>query len=178
MINIVIINGPGRSGKDEFVLSCRDVIERQGLDINVINYSSIETVRKACFHYFIAPETSKTDAVRVFLSKVKDAWIEFNNGPFFEFIHMIDKIAISLYSFQHHLVFCHIREPEEIEKIKKYFEPVQSISVNTLFLKRPGETIPECEKDKSCVNYQYDLEIENTSLGLKEEAIDFLDLLY
>ncbi len=71
------------------------------------------------------------------------------------------------------IMFIHIREPEEIERAKIFF------NAKTLLIKRVGlQNIKTNYSDANVDNYNYDYEIENTTLeDLDKQAELFINNL-
>ena len=167
----VIINGTGTCGKDTFV----DFASRYA---NVTNFSSIDKVKEiASFKFFLNikgmenlanygwPGT-KTEKDRKFLSEFKQAWAEYNDGPYSETVKAIEDFRKS----DNDILFIHIREPEEIKKVQNTFDSI------TLLIKREGlANIESNESDKNVDDYNYDYTIINSNLeNLDREARKFV----
>lgn len=109
---IVIINGKGGSGKDTFVNYIKTMYPTVH---TVTNISSIDEVCK--FATFMGWEGSKTDKDRKFLSDLKKACIDWKDLPF-------QYIKEKIIEFDKHdtlkIMFIHIRERSEIEKVINY----------------------------------------------------------
>lgn len=70
------------------------------------------------------------------------------------------------------LLFLHIREPEEIEKVRKTFE------AKTILVKRDSiKQIISNMADKNVFKYQYDIVIKNNGSldDLKKKSIEFIN---
>lgn len=174
MKRIVVINGSGTSGKDEIAKISQDLFVFPSncfLEINVRVISSIDRVKEIAkqFGWY----GHKNDLGRRFLSDIKDAWTKFNNGPLMD----ISKKINELDSDKDWLVFVHIREPEEIHKMK-YFTGINDEhgEIFTLLIRRPGVEQFDNHADQEVEEYTYDYIIENdgTLDDLKEHVRLFL----
>ena len=159
---IVIINGIASNGKDTFIEFIKE-------KTRVMNHSSIDTVRHAC-RVFVGPNPKKGDAERKLLSKVKQAWIEYNNGPFIEIKDICTSLEGICFSG---ILFLHIREPEEIEKIKNHFS-----KVTTLLIQGLNTKVPDNDSDKKVFDMTYDYVIDNSKdvEEFKKQAFAWYDL--
>lgn len=104
---VVIINGIGGVGKDTLIGLTNYVY-------NVCNVSSIDPIKKAA--EFLGYQGDKSLKSRKILSAMKDIIVEYNDYPT---KYLIKKYEEFLFS-THDIMFVHIREPEEIEKFKKF----------------------------------------------------------
>ena len=158
---VIVLNGTAKSGKDQFVSYMKEIG-----DFRIKNYSSIDTVKNIallCFGW----NGKKDDKSRKFLSEIKRVWSEYNNGPFEDIIKKIEtdiKYTKDVKKTLETIYFVHVREPEEIKKMKERFGNKKCI---TLLIKKDVDSIPDNDSDKNVNNYEYDITIENNS-GLKE----------
>lgn len=154
MKKIVIINGSGTSGKDEVVKISISNLERKNIKVKSI--SSVEKVKE------IAKQLGwfgdKNDLSRRFLSDIKDAWTRYNNGPLMDIAKKIDELN----SDEDWLVFVHIREPEEIHKMKHFIGiKDEHGEIVTLLIRRPNIEKFDNHADSNVYEYSYDYIIEN-----------------
>lgn len=172
---VTIINGVGGSGKDTFVKYAKSYVEsiHTGYPINVINISSIDTVKEVVSALTRKPipeseDDGKTDEYRTFLSKIKRAWIDYDSSgstnavvsEIFEYNAMCEKKYDALTQVVN-IFFVHIREPEEIQKLETAL-PSDYIKT-TLFISRSDIDTPTNESDRMAPDYSYDLWIANNS---------------
>ena len=149
---IVIINGKGKSGKDTFVDMCKDYV-------NTENYSSIDLIKKVAKQ--LGYNGGKTIKDRKFLSDMKVLATEYNDSPYND---IIDRVLKFIYCKQNknQLLFIHIREPKEIQRLVDFCKE-SNIEVSTLLIKR--ENIESVEygnmADDNVYNYDYDFVINN-----------------
>lgn len=168
MLQVVIINGSGGFGKDEFVKQVQDYCQSKA---TVLNISTIDTVKEMAWKYFGASPKLKTDANRNLWSDLKDAWVKYNDGPSREIISICQSHAGKKEAT---VIFIHCREPEEIEKILCGVNPFAK--THTLLIIRPGYEVPNCSKDLplNLIETDYDKIICNNTLeGLKLDAINY-----
>lgn len=170
-MKIVIVNGVGRTGKDQFV----DFFKKN-YKYKCVNWSTIDKVKKISKKNF-GWNGEKTDDARLFLSEIKRVWSEFNNGPFED----MNKKIYSHYSKlkkkekNNIIYFIHCREPQEIQKfVDKYGD-----SCITLLLKRDNIEVPNNNSDKNVTNFNYDYIIDNNGdkTMLEIQAKNFIQKL-
>lgn len=158
---IFIINGSGGVGKDTFV-------ELVSEYVNTMNYSSVDKVKhiaKMC-----GWNGKKSEKDRKFLSDLKLLTSEYCNMPFEDMVEKINEFNSSDCRF----LFLHIREPEEIEKMKLFAQ--KNNFVKTILITRDSvKKITTNMADKNVSNYNYDITINNDGSidDLKEQAISF-----
>ena len=149
---IVIINGKGTSGKDTFVNIVNKYVPTE-------NYSSIDLIRKVATQ--LGYNGGKTMKDRKFLSDMKVLATEYNDAPYND---IIDRVLKFIYCKQNknQLLFIHIREPKEIQRLVDFCKE-SNIEVSTLLIKR--ENIESVEygnmADDNVYNYDYDFVINN-----------------
>lgn len=138
---VVIINGIGGVGKDT-------LINLLGNNVySVYNVSSIDPIKQAAS--YIGYEGGKDLKDRKLLSDLKNIIIDYNDYPT---KYLIKKYKEFLFN-RHDIMFVHIREPEEIEKFKKF---VPTICI-TLLVRGKGDAVVYNESaDDNVNNYQYD----------------------
>ena len=154
---IIVINGPAESGKDTFI----ELVNKYA---KVINFSTIDKIKEIAKQR--GWDGKKTEKDRKFLSDLKKLTTEYNDMAFKN-----TELAIKdFYQSDNEILFIHIREPEEINRVVKQFKAL------TLFLKRDSiEIIKSNSSDANVGNYQYDYVINNsTSEKLDEQALHFV----
>jgi len=139
-----IINGVGGSGKDAFI-----TLFKQHCDNFVNNISSIDPI-KAIAEYG-GWRGGKLNKDRKFLSDLKKVFIDYNELPR-DFI--LDHIKQKHYD---EYLFIHIREGEEIDKIKQVHPEIKTILINRNVDKKGNDS------DDMVYDYQYDYIIFNYS---------------
>lgn len=163
---IIIINGPPAAGKDTFVQFCAEI---KMFTASVYNFSTIDYVKDLAKQ--MGWDGSKTPKNRKFLSDLKQLLTDWNDIPFKE---TVEDIELTIYwSDKDTLIFVHCREPEEIKKLKDYFQD----KAITLFIDRKvNEEEISNTSDLNVRNYEYDYYIENngTLSDLRAAAEEFL----
>lgn len=159
MKKIVVINGSGGSGKDTVIDYAMEILKETYLE----RCSSVDQVKEIA--KLFGWNGQKDDKSRKLLSDLKDTWTGYNDGPF-------KYIQSRFESTDSNLLFIHVREPFEIEKIVKSYGD----STVTLLIKRPNTEIFDNHADREVEKYNYDYIIENSgSLDeLKENVRIFL----
>ena len=178
---VVIINGTPMAGKDTFVDLA---IKYCNMDesTNIFNLSSVALIKEMLAGF--GWDGRKTDDVREIISKIKQIWIDAQNGATMFLINNIMNIHAQ-HQAEDNVIFCHIREPEEIDKLCRALNgfDIIGIDVMTLFIirnniKATGTPIA-ADNLNVIFNYHYDEIINNDGdlAQLEEKAIDFIDKL-
>lgn len=152
----------GGSGKDSFVKAC------QNINPTIQNISSIEYVKQVAHE--LGWDGIKDTKGRRFLSDLKMALSAYNDAPFIMTIKDIedyDKDAT---------VFVHIRESDDIDKYKAYFEHNGDIVTTVLINNSRVKPIASNFADADVYNSSYDWIIDNegTLDDLAQTATFFL----
>lgn len=153
MKKVVVINGFPRSGKDTFVR----LASKYAL---VMNYSSVDFVKEVA--RFAGWNGEKNLHTRKFLSDLKDLLTFLDDIPF----KKIEERMRAFYNMgEQEILFIHIREPKEIEKLVKCYP-----DVITLLIKRPdSEHEFSNHADAMVEEYPYDFVVVNNS------SLDFFE---
>jgi len=160
---IFIINGSGRVGKSTF---CNLIRDYSGHDTYII--SSVDDIKEKA-KLMGWDGISKTEKDRKFLADLKNLCTWYNDAPY-------DYIRQQIMYFEatpkSELMFIHIREPKEIEKIKQKYPYIKTI----LITNKNVPHITSNEADAGVFDYQYDFVIQNDgSLDeLKDKALELL----
>ncbi len=159
MSKIIIINGCGGCGKDQFVKFFKHE------NIMVHNKSTIESVKE--IGKLMGWNGEKNELSRKFLAELKQLWINFNDTIFNNVIEYCELHNKNDNTF----IFIHCREPKEIKRFKNYFKE----NCITLLIERPEYIITSNSADCNVNNYEYDkILFNNKSLKhLKKLANDF-----
>lgn len=144
--NVFIINGRGGVGKDT-------ICEIASHIYKVRNISSITPIVEIA--RFAGWDGTKTLAARKMLSQLKEVFTEFND---LSFSYCTEQYRAFL-STDEDILFIHIREPEEIDRLKKAIGE----DCRTLLIRRddPSQTIYGNRSDDSVEDYVYDLYFDN-----------------
>lgn len=156
---VIIINGTGGSGKDTFVEFCSEFA-------NVTNISSVDKVKEAA-KILVGWNGEKDEKSRKLLVDLKQLSIEYNDFPSKYIKQKYDEFMESDSNY----LFIHIREIDEIEKVKKM------LGAKTMLVKNPRVAlITSNNSDGNVYNYNYDYVIENdgTLEDLKQKAKEFV----
>lgn len=163
---IYIINGSPSSGKDTFVNFVNEFAKTN-------NYSSIDCVKRIAS--LIGWDGKKTNKDRKFLSDLKQLLVSYNDYPCKESVSAVNKF---LHNYSEKFMFIHIREPDEIDKLKEAIKnELNFYNVKTIIVKRYNSKVEIGNKsDDNVYNYNYDITINNfgTLDNLKEEAKNFV----
>ncbi len=154
MVRVVVINGPGRSGKDTLV---EFVTAHYHLG-PCLSHSTVGTVKLAS-KYFGADETiHKGDRERRLWSDLKDAWTRYNDGPFRELMIAASDLEKDNF-YSHPLLFVMVREPPEIARLKRQFGR-HCVTVLVTAEDRVKH-IPGNHADQNVFNFEYDIIVNN-----------------
>jgi hypothetical protein len=143
---VIIINGPGGVGKDFFVSLVKEFYETP--EYRIENVSSIDPVKRALRKHFGWDGETKNDEWRRKMVELHQKYISYNL-PLQYLIRRINQV-------EHGLIFLHIREPEEIQKIKERIS-----EAITTHMSRNQVITPDTTADKYTRNYDYDYYIRN-----------------
>lgn len=167
-MQIVIINGMPRAGKDLFVFYCQQHMTW------CKNISTVDFVKQVA--NFCGWDGTKSPKNRAFLSDLKDLLTQWGDIPFKkvkkEAEHFNNEALLYDFDTDEVLIFIHSREPQEIARF------VREMGAKTLLIRRTAIENSEQSNhaDAEVFNYDYDYIIENN--GTKEEletkAKDFL----
>lgn len=165
---IVIINGKGGCGKDALIKALGKEEEKVGR--RVWNYSSIDTVKKVA--KTIGWDGKKDEKGRRYLAELKAVITRNSDVLTKETISVCNNFLKSKDRF----LFIHIREPEEIRKIRLLMSP--KIDVKTLLVKSnwANGTYGNASDDE-VDNFAYDAVFTNKD-GLEQSAALFKVLMY
>ena len=171
-MHIIIINGYGTSGKDTFVK-----LFREHCFGDTYNYSTISTIEMIAKK--LGWNNIKDEKGRKLLSDLKDAWMEYNDGPFKETVSLVNSIKNHKKKFvknnKNIFLFIHCREIDEIKKFKNHF----GNECKTLLIRNPRIQVPNIESEFNLENYNYDYIIDNDSslVDLSKKAYNFKEIL-
>ena len=161
------INGSGGTGKDSF---CNFVRDCSGHDTFII--SSVDDIKEKA-KTMGWDGVSKTEKDRKFLSDLKDLCTWYNDAPFNYVKGQIDYFYKSVLK---EIMFIHVREPQEIQKLKDAFPELKTILVTN----KNVPNITTNSGDAGVFDYHYDYYIKNdgTLEDLKESALNFIGRFY
>lgn len=162
MTHIIVINGVGGSGKDTFIDKFQEVAYASTeWKCAVERMSSVDFVKHIA--KLAGWDGVKDNRGRKFLSDLKDAMTEYDDGPYkycvkeaqrFIFRHDDCGIRNNWQSF----LFIHVREPREIKKLV-----VSLLGVTTILIRRTSAEKVDFTNhaDKGVFDYEYDHEVLN-----------------
>lgn len=156
---VIIINGTGGSGKDTFVEFCSEFEK-------VTNISSVDRVKEAA-KILVGWNGEKDEVSRKLLVDLKQLSIEYNDSP----TKYIQERYEEFLKNDSRFLFIHIREIEEIEKIKNL------LNAKTMLVVNPRVAlITSNNSDANVYKYNYDYTINNagTLEELKQIAKEFV----
>ena len=156
---VIIINGTGGSGKDTFVEFCSEFAK-------VTNFSSVDKVKEAA-KVLVGWNGHKDEKSRKLLVDLKRLSIDYNDYP----TKYIKEQFEEFNKNDSEYLFIHIREIDEIEKIKKM------LNAKTLLITNPRVAlITSNSSDGNVYKYNNDWTIENdgTLEDLKQKAKAFV----
>lgn len=159
MKKIIIINGGGGVGKDTFVKYC-------GEYAMVVNYSSVDEIKTAA--KMLGWSGGKKENDRQFLANLKLLSAQYNDFPF----KCICKNIENFLQGQDELMFIHIRNIDEIERVIKKYPFIQTLLITNSRIKPITTNIADANVDQ----YQYDIYLKNEGdlFDLKNNANSFI----
>lgn len=145
MKKIYIVNGKPRSGKDTFAQYMSEFIPT--LKVSAID--KIKEIAKQCGWDGV----SKTERDRKFLSDLKLLTVEYSDLPYKDILRWG---GIFLSDNEKEVMLIDIREPEEIDKIKK------ALNAKTILIKNDNVSSVESNvSDSKVLDYEYDYVVTN-----------------
>ena len=172
-MQIVVINGMPRSGKDTFVDMCQNILgAKRCLNVSTVDF--VKEVASVC-----GWDKTKTPENRAFLSDLKDLLTKWNDVPYTDIERRIKNFKRQLFfnsiKEEDSIVFIHCREPQEIQKF------VDRMHAKTVLVRRNEvENVEQSNHaDKDVFEYEYDCQVINngTLEDLQDIARDFLVFL-
>lgn len=169
-VNMFIINGSGRSGKDSFVEFCTDAMDFKGYVYSISTVDFIKEIAKEA-----GWDEQKDETSRKYLSDLKDIFTQWLDTPYKNVEKKVSLLELMIEQYNLSVpvfLFVHCREPKEIERLKKSF------GAKTILLRRDSiEQIKSNHADAEVYQYDYDYLIENNgSLNeLEEKAKIFME---
>lgn len=163
-MKVFIVNGQGGVGKDSFEKYVKTYCTVKNININKM--SMIDMVKDIATS--IGWDGGKDMRDRLFLSRLKDLFAEYNDSPY-----QIVKSRIQCEQAigQTQALFIDARERSDIERLVKDFDAI------TILIKRSAPAKYGNHADDDVFNYDYDITIDNTGTleELEEKAVDFVN---
>lgn len=134
--------------------------------VNTKNYSSVDKVKEIA--RMVGWDGTKDEMSRKFLSDLKILTTNYNDMPFKAMKTVVDDF---IRDDKHKVLFLHIREPEEIERVRKLFN-----AKTVLILRDSVKHIKTNVADANVFEYKYNFTVENhgTMEELRSKAHNFL----
>ena len=162
---VIIINGAGGVGKDTLC----DFTDKYYSTFNTSAITPIKDIAK-----LLGWDGAKEAKDRKLLADLKKLSIEYNDLPTNYLYNEFTKFEQDDFD---QIMFMHIREPEEIDKIKNKIKENSSIRIVTLLVKREAATNEwGNDADDKVNDYSYDF-IYNNDKELDKAENDFIDFL-
>lgn len=157
---IFVINGPGGSGKDEFIK-----FVKTHTSLSILNVSTVDPIKMAAKD--LGWDGTKTEDNRKFLSDLKDLCTKHFDTSY----NYIKRIIEYANKSKFPIVFIHCREPQEIQRL------VDDFGAKTILVdaSKRVKTIISNHADAEAANYSYDIVINNngTLQNLEDIAVSF-----
>lgn len=163
---VIAINGVGGVGKDTFCEYCANIADEY--QILVKNISSVDQIKEIAT--ILGWDGGKTTKDRKMLSDLKDLSTEYNDGPF-------EWIKYNILKLDYDVLFVHIREIEEIDKVKRFVENNVDFEFMSVRVNRDISTDTNNTGDKNAtLYYPYTVEIDNNKAltDLYVSALNFV----
>lgn len=173
--HVVILNGTGGSGKSTLVDICDEISKGENIDVFVNELSSIDPIRNAVSN-IIGDCNEKDEKYRMLLCKMKAAWVEYDDfGPTYYISDNINSIIknsrMGSHEFSNYwynkfanIIFVHVREPEEIVKLRNILYGTYGGQLGVTSVLITGRVDPQShisDSDRNVNNYTYDIVINN-----------------
>jgi hypothetical protein len=180
MVKVVVVNGRPGCGKTTFEEICEELCNsativsgfKKNRRLLVDTCSTIDFVKSVAF--MCGWDGNKTPENRKFLSDLKKLITDWGDVPFKKIQDRIKTRAASGGNVDW-IIFVDCREPNEIQKIKEFF------NATTIIIRREEVENENCSNysDADVFYYNYDLTIYNNSdiIHLEDEARKFIDYM-
>lgn len=169
MVNVIVVNGYPRSGKDTFVNFCKEKLGAFGVSVSTVDFVKYLAAQSGW-------DGSKTPKNRKFLSDLKDLLTEWNDVPWKKVEEVFESIKIECFQYglrdNDFFLFIHSREPREIERFQKEYG-----ALTVLIDREEVEGKQSNHSDAEVMNFNYDYIINNdgTLEELEMKAITFIE---
>lgn len=169
MVNVIVVNGFPRSGKDTFVNFCLQELGAFGVAVSTVDF--VKDIATEC-----GWDGTKTPKNRKFLSDLKDLLTEWNDVPWKKVEEVFNYIKVECFQYglkdSDFFLFIHSREPKEIERFQREYG-----AVTILIDRAEVEGEQSNHSDEEVMNFNYDYIIDNNSSldVLQERAIQLIE---
>lgn len=177
---VIVVNGAAGCGKDTFMDMCEEYCNDYE-SANVLRLSAIDPVKDIIRS--LGWDGTKTDEVRDMLSRLKQFWVDNQDGPTMYLFTNIMNFHQS-HMGNDNIIFCCIREPKEIKKLINAVAGVEIFGMYsmTVLIQRVGTIITaENSSDdiNNIINYNYHKIIANSGTleDLKKQAHEYIDAI-
>ena len=157
---VIVINGKGGCGKDTLIRGVADCYR-------VRNVSSIDHIKHIASQ--MGWHGTKDAKSRTFLADLKQLCIKYNNMP----LHDMLKEYEAFMGSNDEILFIHIREGEEIDKLKQFINGIKTILVKKDETDR-GEYANSADNDVEGYDYDY---VFNNNGDIVECRLEFVKLI-
>lgn len=157
---VVVINGKGGCGKDTLIKGVADCYK-------VKNVSSIDHIKDLALQ--MGWSETKDAKSRTFLANLKQLSIKYNDMPLHDMIKEYEDFIDSDYE----ILFIHIREGEEIDKLKQFIKGIKTILVKR---DETDKGVYTNDADNCVENYEYDYIFDNNG-DIEERRLAFVKLI-
>ncbi len=168
MKKVIVINGPGTSGKGTFIRTIRAMLSQAG--IPVYSFSSIFPIKHDMVTKGEWDEKYKDEDSRNLMISRKAEMIAQGDIPL---RYLIDSIK----SQEGGVFFVHIREKDEIEKFIETAEVELGIKPLTMHYDREGKEVINTTAEngtREFTNYDYDIVVTDGLSSVREAAVKFV----
>lgn len=165
---LIIVNGFPRAGKDTFMDHYGKLWQETGL--NVVKHSTIDTCKRIAVD--MGWNGEKTPEMRNMLSKLKDLYTKYFDGPLNEIKDIIQDKGVDM-------LFVAMREPEEIRRTVEWAGE-KGIKCQTFLIRSDREERGHgTHSDKLVLEYPYSLYFGNhgTEEQFKAGIEDFFNYM-
>jgi dephospho-CoA kinase len=169
MVNVIVVNGYPRSGKDTFVNFCKEKLGAFGVSVSTVDFVKYLAAQSGW-------DGTKTPKNRKFLSDLKDLLTEWNDVPWKKVEEVFESIKVECFQYglrdSDFFLFVHSREPKEIERFQKEYG-----ALTILIDREEVEGKQSNHSDAEVMNFNYDYIINNdgTLEELKMKAMTFIE---
>lgn len=169
MVNVIVVNGYPRSGKDTFVNFCKEKLGAFGVSVSTVDFVKYLAAQSGW-------DGTKTPKNRKFLSDLKDLLTEWNDVPWKKVEEVFESIKVECFQYglrdSDFFLFIHSREPKEIERFQKEYG-----ALTILIDREEVEGKQSNHSDAEVMNFNYDYIINNdgTLEELKMKAMTFIE---
>lgn len=177
LINVVIVNGFPRAGKDTFIDAAVSHCKDTGID--VVKYSTIDSVKKIA--KVCGWDGKKTPENRKKLSDLKDWTTKEFDLSFVEIKRLVrTAMAKRILGRQDQMIFIQIREPEEIKRVFDQYLNDDNVRVTCLVIYKTddlGEQSNHADRNVNKIDYDYAIRNDGSIEVLTDNTMKFVNLL-